>query len=152
MNTDTGVLVVNDESTHGTIITSRQSGESELRKTSIPVFCHDDIQAGLVTLRLSISFRGSFQDAYYRNWQAYCSERVAARAQYNDRPTHIYRTPQTYLESERLTLMNQFYQGSGKTVSKAVDHQGNFHAVKQLGKHLHREIKHLSGLKHVCNP
>lgn len=153
INTDTGVLIVNDESTHGTVVTSRRFGERMLRKASTPIFTHDDIQAGLVTLRLLIPSRESCQHDFEQNWKIYCSERDAARAQSLEQPALLYRAPQTSLETEKLTLMNQFYQRSGKTVSKAVDYRGNFYAVKQLvkqlGKYTHRENSYLKGINHV---
>jgi len=152
INTDTGVLIVNDESTHGTVVTSRRFGELMLRKASTPIFAHDDIQAGLVTFRLLIPSRESCQDDFERNWKSYCSERNAARAKSLEQPAHQYQAPQTSLETEKLTLMNQFYQRSGKTVSKAVDYRGNFYAVKQLGKHIHRENRYLKGINHVRSP
>ncbi len=115
INTDTGVLIVNDESTHGTIVTSRRLGELMLRKTSTPIFAHD-IQAGLVTLRLLEPSRESYQQDFEQHWKTYCCEQAAARAQSFEQPTLSLRTPQTSLQTEKLTLMNQFYQGSGKTV------------------------------------
>lgn len=149
INTDTGVLIVNDESTHGTVITSRRFGERMLRKASAPIFAHDDVQAGLVTLRLLIPSRESCQYDFEQNWKIYCSGRDAARAQSLEQSALQNRAPQTSLETEKLTLMNQFYQRSGKTVSKAVDYRGNFYAVKQLGKHIQREHSYLKDINHV---
>jgi len=83
----------------------------------------DDVQAGLVTLRLLIASRESRQYDFEQNWKIYCFERNAARAQSLEQPALQCRAPQTSLETEKLTLMNQFYQRSGKTVSKAVDYR-----------------------------
>jgi len=43
INIDTRVLIVNDESTHGIVVTFRRFEELMLRKASTPIFAHDDI-------------------------------------------------------------------------------------------------------------
>jgi len=79
INTDTRVLIVNNESIYSTVVTFRRFEKLILRKTSISIFVYNNIQIDLVIFCLLILFRESCQNDFEQNWKSYCSERNATR-------------------------------------------------------------------------
>jgi len=67
INTDTKMLIANNESIYNTVVTFRRFEELILRKTSISIFAYNNIQIDLVTFCLLILFRKSCQDDFEQN-------------------------------------------------------------------------------------
>jgi len=67
INTDTRVLIVNNESIYSTVVTFRRFEKLILRKTSISIFVYNNIQIDLVIFCLLILFRESCQNDFEQN-------------------------------------------------------------------------------------
>ncbi|OAL22147.1 hypothetical protein AYO20_11247 [Fonsecaea nubica] len=152
-NWENGSLILNDLSSHGTVVISRVFGDHTLRRNSLPINTGDIIQASLVRLEVCIPDRGLQKGAFERKWHTCRAEREQAIPRIGnlviERPA-----PSTAFDTNKLGLSDPIGSGSFSEVRRAIDCRGNIFAVKIFKsaprdpKYLHSEQKILRELNH----
>lgn len=128
LNPRNGTPVLQDVSSYGTIVESqvRGTGTTHVRRQSVAIFDKDVIQAGLVKFVIAIpQYTKHTRETYMRNVLASCPVLDGLRIQPD---LHF-----TMQEQGKLSLMTDLEETPSR-LQKAVDHRGDFYALKLRSK------------------
>ena len=147
-NWRSGCPILIDESRYGTKVISRLAGdEAVVKKTAIPLYHEDRVQAGHVAFELIIPAHAGRGVA----WQEY-HNRFSSAIPLSQRESSLVPGVETFLPPGRLSLLaDTLGKGFTGSVFKAIDGTGEFYAVKRFKESHYRDIEAniLTSLVHV---
>lgn len=151
-NTSSGCPILIDNSSFGTVVKSKTTGNRKLRHSHTPIFTEDIIQFGMIMLKLLLP--SADEDEYKRNWQTYKRHSLATLPSFD--ALNLQSQSTTVIDTHFLSLLiDDTEHETAGTRPKAADHLGNMYAVKSRKPseeglpRLLRELKTLRDITHV---